>query len=195
MSSLLKSGLFKAIENDLLEMDGRIVFNKGQFCGGDSRCYGIFSFDSKQRPVLKVATGKKNEEEWFGILIHEYCHFLQWRDDCKVWQEFYNADFSFTSIIHNPDKYKKEILTLIRLELDCEKRTYNIINKSKLIDKKNYAVIANAVLYKYGYLYKYKKWPNNTVELHDVIKYLPCRILKSYKDYLNLPKEIVKLFS
>jgi hypothetical protein len=146
MSSLLKSELFKAIQKDLLKMDGRIVFNKGQFCAGKNRCHGIFYFNSKQKPVLRVAIGKKTEEEWFGVLIHEYCHFLQWKDNCRVWKAFNKADFSFSSIIDDPKKYEKEILILIRLELDCEKRSYNLINKTKIIDHKNYAMIANGVL-------------------------------------------------
>lgn len=193
MSNLFRSSLFSIIKNDLREYDGRIIFCKGEYCGGESKCQGLFYLDSKQCPVIKVARGKASREEAFGVLIHEYCHFLQWRDGSSIWSEFNNKEFTFDDIILEPKKNKKNILLLIKLEADCERRSMKIIRQNNIIDEKEYARTANAVLYKYAYLYRYGTWPKG-IKLREVYELCPDKLLKSYKDYLNIPQDVKALY-
>lgn len=193
MPNLFKSPLFTIIKRDLLEYNGRIIICKGEYCGGDSQCQGVFYFDAKETPMIKVARGKTSQQEAFGVLIHEYSHFLQWRDQSKIWNEFDENDFSFDNVILKPKKNKDKILLLIKLEADCERRSIKIIRKNQILDDKVYAQMANAVLYKYAYLYHYGTWPRGA-KLKETYSLCPDKILKSYKDYLNIPEDVKALY-
>lgn len=194
MSSLINSRVFDIIKEDIESLDGKISLLKGDHCGGKSKCSGLFYLDAKDNPIIKVAKGSLKEEEWFGVLIHEYCHFLQWRDDLKPWEKFSDYDVTYSQILLKPEKYKKELVALFELEIDCEKRTLNIIKNNNLFDYKKYAQSANSILYKYAMLYKYNKWPEDNRKYRKVENFCPNKILKSYKEYLNIPEKIYNYY-
>lgn len=194
MSSLMNSEVYDIIKEDVEALDGKIILLKGDYCGGKSKCSGLFYLDSNDNPIIKVAKGSLLEEEWFGILIHEYCHYLQWRDDVKAWSKFSNYDITYSQIISKPEKYKQELIALLELEIDCEKRTTNIIKNNKLFDHKKYAKSANSILYKYAMLYKYHKWPKDNRKFKKIQDFCPTKILKSYKDYLNIPEKVYNYY-
>jgi len=191
MSFLINSELFSIINEDLDSLEGKIILTKGRYCGGESKCSGLFYLDSNDRPVIKVAKGGLEEEEWFGVLLHEYCHFVQWRDDSRLWNNFCDYDVIYSQIILKPQKYKKELQALMDLEIDCEKCATSIIKNNKLFDHKKYAQSANAILYKYSMLYKYNKWPDDNRKYKKVQDFCPNKILKSYKEYLDIPEKVV----
>ena len=143
--------------------------------------------------MIKIARGNTTQQEAFGVLIHEYSHFLQWRDNSKIWNEFDEKNFSFDDVILKPKKNKDKLLLLIKLEADCERRSIKIIRKNNIIDDRVYAQMANAILYKYAYLYHYNTWPKG-IKLKQVYTICSDRILKSYKDYLNIPKDVKALY-
>jgi hypothetical protein len=194
MSSLINSRVFSIINEDVESLDGKIILLKGSYCGGKSKCSGLFYLDSKDNPVIKVAKGSLLEEEWFGILIHEYCHFIQWRDDSSLWNNFCNHDATYAQIISKPEKHKKALQSLIDLEINCEKCTTNIIKNNKLFNHKKYAQGANAIIYKYSMLYKYHKWPDDNKKYQKVQDFCPSKILKSYKEYLNIPEKVYNYY-
>lgn len=194
MSSLINSQVFNIIKEDIESLDGRIVLLKGNYCGGKSKCSGLFYMDSNDNPVIKVATGSLKEDEWFGVLIHEYCHFIQWRDDSYLWNHFCDYDVTYAQIISKPEKYKKALESLMNLEINCEKCATNIIKNNNLFDYKKYAQSANAIIYKYAILYKYNKWPNDNKKYQKVQEFCPTKILKSYKEYLNIPEKIYNYY-
>jgi len=194
MSSLMNSKVFDIIKEDIESLDGKIILLKGRYCGGKSKCSGLFYMDVNDNPVIKVAKGNILEEEWFGVLIHEYCHFLQWRDDSKLWNRFCDYDVTYSQIILKPEKYKRELVTLMELEIDCERSAYNIIKNNKLFDHKAYAKTANAILYKYAMLYKYNKWPEDNRKYQKVQDFCPQKILKSYNKYLEIPDKIINYY-
>jgi hypothetical protein len=194
MSSLINSSVFNIIEKDIDSLDGKIILLKGSYCGGKSKCSGLFYMDSNDNPIIKVAKGKLQEEEWFGVLIHEYCHFIQWRDDTRLWNRFCDYDVTYSQIISKPEKYKKELMALMELEIDCEKRSFNIIKNNQLFNYPVYAQSANSILYKYAMLYKYNKWPDDNRKYKKVQDFCPKRILKSYKEYLNIPEQVYNYY-
>ena len=71
MQSIKKSKLYGIIKKDLKAYDGKILLYKGEYCGGNDRCYGMFEFNFKENPVIKVAIGNKSNERWFGVLIDQ----------------------------------------------------------------------------------------------------------------------------
>ncbi len=194
MSSLMNSKVFDIIKEDIESLDGKIILLKGRYCGGKSKCSGLFYMDAYDNPVIKVAKGSIPEEEWFGVLIHEYCHFLQWREDSRLWNNFCDYDITYSQIILKPEKYKKELIALMQLEIDCERSTFNIIKNNKLFDYKAYAKTANAILYKYAMLFNYNKWPEDNRKYQKVQDFCPQKILKSYNEYLKIPEKIVNYY-
>ena len=194
MSSLINSEVFSIVKEDIGALDGKIIFVKGRYCGGKSKCSGLFYLDANDNPILKVAQGGFKEEEWFGILLHEYCHFIQWRDDSKIWNNFCDYDITYSDIILKPEKYKKQLSSLMELEINCEKCAVNIIKNNNLFDINEYVQSANAILYKYAFLYNYNKWPDDNRKYKKVQEFCPKKILKSYKEYLKIPKQIIEYY-
>jgi len=193
--SLNNSEVLNIIEEDLKDLDGKVVFVKGRYCGGKSKCSGLFYMDGNDNPIIKVAKGVLKEEEWFGVLIHEYAHFIQWRDDTKIWNNYCDYDITYSQILLKPEKYKKELLALMNLELDCEKRAFKIIKNNNLFDYKEYAQNANSILYKYAFLYNYNNWPDDNRKYRKVQKICPVKLLDNVKDYLDIPEDIVVIYS
>lgn len=194
MSFLINSDVFSIIKEDLEDLDGKVIFVKGHYCGGKSKCSGLFYLDSKDNPVIKVAKGGLDEEEWFGILIHEYCHFMQWRDNSKYWESFCNYDVTYSQILLKPEKYKLALTVLMDLEINCERLAVKIIKNNNLFDHKKYAQSANAILYKYAFLYNFNKWPEDSRTYKKVQDLAPNRILKSYKEYLEIPERVIQYY-
>jgi len=194
MSFLINSDVYSIIKEDLEDLDGKLIFVKGRYCGGKNKCSGLFYLDAKDNPVIKVAKGGLEEDEWFGILIHEYCHFMQWRDNSKYWDRFCNYDVTYSQILSKPEKYKTALIALMELEINCEKGVVKIIKNNNLFDPKKYAQSANAILYKYAFLYKFNEWPEDNRTYQKIQNESPNRILKSYKEYLDIPKNIIDYY-
>jgi hypothetical protein len=123
-------------------------------------CGGYFDYSGKEFVVaLKNRKG-------FEIMIHEYCHFLQWKEnrkyflklikDCGILFDWLDGKF-----------YKKKIINeavrgVIELEWDCEKRAIELIKKYKLdVDIEEYSQSANCYLLFYHIVRKYRKWYKN----------------------------------
>jgi hypothetical protein len=82
----------------------------------------------------------------------------------------------------------------MELEINCEKGAVKIIKNNDLFDPKKYAQAANAILYKYAFLYKFNKWPEDNRTYQKIQNESPNRILKSYKEYLDIPKKIIDYY-
>ena len=82
----------------------------------------------------------------------------------------------------------------MELEINCEKGVVKIIKNNDLFNYKTYAQGANAILYKYAFLYKFNKWPDDDKKYQKVQQEAPTRILKSYREYLDIPKKIIDYY-
>ena len=129
-------------------------------------CNGCFE-DYKEPFHLSIAVGKP-VSEWFPILVHESCHFDQWRGDCGVWnaarKDGYIEEDIFKWIagepMEEPDAHYGRLISLMRdVELDCEQRTAKKIIERRLpIDVKNYIRGANAYVLFYTFMAVDRKW-------------------------------------
>jgi len=134
---------------------------------GNIRVNGFFDGEE-----LAVAVNK-SMEDWFPVLIHEYSHFLQWREDCPSWQSICvnGEDVSDTLFLWIKHKKRFSLLDVKRhsaktrdLEVDCEKRTVEIIRDFKLdrhlpsLNYLSYTMRANSYLYFYNYAVLKRRW-------------------------------------
>lgn len=127
-------------------------------------CSGYFCPDT---PLLAVAIGKP-EAEWLQILVHEFGHFLQWKEQCLAWT-YYSANASVNGktmdawvsgeVDCTADELYKLTMASVMIESDCEKRTVTNILKYKLpIDSKEYIQKSNAYVYFYHMIARKRKW-------------------------------------
>lgn len=165
---------------------------------GEGKCNGFFDTDKME---LRCATGKP-WNEWLPIMVHEYSHFQQWKDNdptffCEISGED-NSDMVYRWALrrenHNRKIVKLWVNKLIALELNCEKRAAKNIQKFKLpIDTKDYIRKANAYILFYNYLFIRRRWYNPKYvpyEIPEIYNNMPSHFLKKYyrisKKYIDL---------
>ncbi|CAB4143552.1 hypothetical protein UFOVP449_217 [uncultured Caudovirales phage] len=160
---------------------------------GNIQCAGYFD-TSAERPVLVVSIGRP---EWIEILVHEYCHLTQWKEQPEFWN---NAIVGITKLdewiagedVENIEHY----LGLVRdLELDNEKRSVELIRKWGLdIDVEQYIRKANAYIQFYNYMGKTRRWsnPQNApYSNQNVVNAMPNAFRMNYK---RMSKRIEQIF-
>ena len=122
-------------------------------------------------------------KRWFAILVHEYCHFLQWEESCPLYARFDRHYAGWDSWLlglknlRSKDLHIK-FLAIRNLELDCEMRTVKLIKKYNLpVDVKKYIQDANAYMFFYAYVKKYRTWPDAPIsqKIKDI---MPVKFLK-----------------
>jgi len=105
--------LFDEKESDLLV--------NGYFCKDDM--------------VLKWATGKP-KAQWFPTLVHEFCHYLQWKDNYWPIMIDDTATDAFWDMLEGKDHKTEEVKAghaiAQLLEYDCERRTLALIKELDL---------------------------------------------------------------
>lgn len=119
------------------------------------RCGGYFD---EEAGVLAVAT---KSERWFEILVHEYCHLTQWRDNCEVWQGINKSIVKVNDWLEGKNvRGIKQALAHVRdMELDNEKRSVRTIKKWDLpVDIKLYTQKANSYVLFYNWMYYTRRW-------------------------------------
>jgi len=163
------------------------------------RVNGYFCSNNK---VLRVASNRPFKK-WFPIFVHEFCHFLQWKENCKIWRNSYlgNIDasgevFKWVDGKRMTCKKINRCITLARdVELDCERRVCKIIKEFNLpIDLNKYAQQANAYVYLYNWLRYSRKWyktGNAPYENPKIWKSMPKTLKGSHN---KIPKHILELY-
>jgi len=146
----------------------------------------------------------------FEILIHEYCHFLQWKYDRKLWDKSmitYDIMFdwmTFPSLKYSEDikdcEYTNQQLDqslhdILEIEHDCEKRVLKLIanNPIENFDTDKYIRAVNAYLWSYHLNRELRKRPVRPIYSERVLTGMPNTFNKSLEHYLdssNLTKDM-----
>lgn len=166
-------------------------------CGHGDTCAGFF--DDNPKPVFVCALGIA-QREWIPVFIHEYCHFLQWKDQCKEWKNYQKLDknelldkWMAEEIELSHDKVKKLCRAMREVELDCEKRAVEVIQRFDLeFDVEDYIRKANAYVLYFNLLPDKGGWftKENPSNVNQITKALSPRFLKSYA---RTPKKYIEL--
>lgn len=151
-----------------------------------------------------------NEEEFvvamkhhmgFEILIHEYCHFLQWKYDRNFWDsttEYYDILFDWISdpnVVVSEEDLNKSFETILSIEHDCERRVLKLIKNNPIedFDIDKYIRAVNAYLWSYHINRELRKRPKNPIYSDRVLPHMPNTFnsnLDYYLDKNNLTTEI-----
>jgi hypothetical protein len=144
---------------------------------------------------LVVAGGKK---DWVDVLAHESCHMDQFLEKIPLYMHSDNClndldtwlagkEVSSTTLI-------KKISHIIKMELDCEKRTVRKLKKYKVYpDMKNYIKQVNAYLFGYWATFRDRVWCPFPYNNKKIVNKMPDKFL-SEKVYCNPLNEYLEYF-
>jgi hypothetical protein len=164
-------------------------------------------FDEENK--LLVAACGQPQDQWLPLMLHEFCHFIQWKENDPEWTASW--DHPFVEKFGVSDGYTahgewldgKEFsdeavdvwTQIVRdLELGCERKAYSLINVWNLpIDREDYARRGSAYVYFYNVVRKYRKWyviGNEPYNCPDVLELMPTNL---DGDYSTTPEHIEKV--
>lgn len=123
------------------------IYSNGTPCGG---------YFSSETNTIAVATDRPYRV-WMPTLVHEYGHFMQWRESCQIWKQ---QDLEGTDVGSFVDYWlsgrvelnwhqREKYFGLVReLELDCEQRAVEIAEEWDLaINRIGHIVQANSYIF------------------------------------------------
>jgi len=156
------------VRKELANQGGKLyLIQQRNFADCDEPAY----FDvSNSTPIIKVAVKGRDSFDYLTLVLHEYSHFLQWKEDSVVWndtflgiQDVYNiADLWIRREMELTPRTKKRIFeALANLEYDAELRTLSYIEKFGLGeygDVPKYIREANAYILSYRMSMYARKW-------------------------------------
>lgn len=137
----------------------------------------------------------------FEILIHEYCHFLQWKTDRKLWEKSTNTYDILFDWISNKDSIVSDNLLdqslhdILEIEHDCEKRVLKLVKNCPIedFDTDKYMRAVNAYLWSYHINRELRQKPVNPIYSERVLPYMPNYFndnLSYYMDRNNITPEM-----
>lgn len=148
-----------------------------------------------------------NDPDWLPVLVHEYCHFLQFIENDETYTKANDEQNSLSNVwdwLDNNYEFDSEkdkdraFREIIKMELNCEKRTIEKIKEYDLpIDLNEYETQAHIYLYYYLFAKKYRKWLGESYSTkdNDLFNHIPNKNLKgNFKKLSEEYEEIFKKF-
>lgn len=129
----------------------------------------------------------------FEILIHEYCHFLQWKTDRKFWDSTLKTYDTLFDWIADPklevseDDLQQSLTDIISIEHDCEKRVLKMIKNNPIedFDTDKYIKAVNSYIWSYHINKDLRKRPLNPIYSERVLPYMPREFHEDVSYYLD----------
>ena len=129
----------------------------------------------------------------FEILIHEYCHFLQWKTDRKFWDSTLKTYDVLFDWIANPtlevseDDLQQSLKDIISIEHDCEKRVLRMIKNNPIedFDTDKYIRAVNAYIWSYHINKELRKRPVNPIYSERVLPRMSNTFNENVSYYLD----------
>ena len=199
-----KANLTIKIVRELLDHEFSVLlYNKEQL---SDACGGWCSIDEDGK---EFAVAMKHHMG-FEILIHEYCHFLQWKTDRRLWDKSmstYDILFdwiSYPSLVYSPfikdykitqEELDQSLHDILEIEHDCEKRVLKLVKNCPIedFDTDKYIRASNAYLWSYHLNRELRMRPKNPIYSERVLEHMPNTFnndLSFYLDKYNLTDSI-----
>jgi hypothetical protein len=169
---------------------------------GKNQISGYFDDASKELLVCI------NEPNWIETLVHEFCHFLQFKEQDPLYTSLDQGDSNYLSEVWDWLDNKHEFVStkrkneafrkIIDMELDCERRSVEMIKRFKLpINLEDYEYTAFVYIHFYNFCKKYRTWFSDGVSVADIVEISDLE--DKYKisldgDFRKLPPEFEEIF-
>lgn len=136
----------------------------------------------------------------FEIFIHEYCHFLQWKNDRKFWNTHTTSYDLLFDWIEDKDLVAEEkdlqhsLESILAIEHDCESRVLKLLKHNPILefDTTKYIKAVNAYLWSYHLNKELRQRPNKPIYTEKVLESMSDTFesLPFYIDKSNLNAQI-----
>lgn len=184
------------ILTDILSHNCKIIFENKEKVVIDKKIKSSACWDDDLK-TLSIGI-RKPFSRWYRNFIHEYCHFLQWKEKDKIWKYYdkitrkYNSDDWIVGRNFSKKQINLMIDANVIIELDCEKRVIELIKEYHLPFKiDNEIQEMNAYLYFISSVRVLRKWYKKApYEVKEIVREMPEEFQKSYK---KLPDKFLYL--
>lgn len=178
-----------------------LVNKKKVKLGKDNYCSGYFT----QTPIPKIVVAVDIPvANWLPILVHEFCHLLQYLDNDPTWTnlDIHDTDSctEFQDWLEGNDDIHEELVTyhmrrIVEMEFNCEKRAVEKIKEFNLpIDIDDYIQKSNTYVWFYSGVRQERKWNGrngiSVFSIKEIVDFCPKTWVT---DPLNPPKEFIDL--
>lgn len=170
ISQLIESNISVRLENtSTVKCDG--VF-----------CEGFFSDVDKEL----VVAFKQSTENFVLVFVHEFCHYLQWKEKSKIYRKADPYIPTLDKYIAGKIKRSKRTDTAAELvqtmELECEKKTIQLIKDYQIpYNIENCIRKSNSYIYFYSILKSTRKWYTvSPTTVPKIIDQMPATFLNDY---------------
>lgn len=129
----------------------------------------------------------------FEVFVHEYCHYLQWRDNRQLWdRSLITYDILFDWIDKPDSNYSDEEIDqslhdILEIEHDCETKALKLLKNNPIegvnIDK--YVRAVNAYLFHYHLNRKLRKRPKQPIYSDRVLAAMSNIFANNLEYYLD----------
>jgi hypothetical protein len=129
----------------------------------------------------------------FEVFLHEYCHYLQWKNNRDLWdRSLLTYDTLFEWIDKPESNYTEEELNqslhdILELEHDCENKALRLLQNNPIegvsVDK--YIRAVNAYLLHYHINRSIRKRPKNPIYSERVLSHMPNTFNTNLNYYLD----------
>lgn len=151
---------------------------------GNIKVAGYWDEESK---TIAIAVARK---DWIPLLIHEFCHFLQWTENKFRSQKDIEASDDIDDWLNNKIELTKKQISdkldiIARCELDCEKRTAKMMKEFNVLSAEEieeFIQKANAYIYGHEAIKQKRSWFKKPIYGNKKITSLcPKKFTKSLK--------------
>jgi hypothetical protein len=141
----------------------------------------------------------------FEVFLHEYCHFLQWKNKRELWdRSLITYDILFDWIDNPESEYTSQqvdqsLHDIIEVEHDCETLALKILKNNPIedVDVDKYIRATNAYLFHYHVNRNLRKRPKNPIYAEHILEYMPSNFnhsLSYYLDHSNITQTMLSAF-
>lgn len=204
---MTRNQFFKYVRREIKKKGGRVRFlntHNVKLTNENTLCSGYWDEDNK----LLVASKKQDHDTFFYLVMHEFCHFMQWLNKRPLWVYSYNnpiykkTGLTFENILFGwieGDNYSPKLVRYANnmtrdYELDCERLVVNMIDFLGLpVDKDKYCQKAGIYLYFYNLIPKVRQFYIPGKEVYNIPQITKLAPKDLNRKYAITPKHIQKL--
>jgi hypothetical protein len=181
-----KINFITKVVRDLLSNNFAVLLHNKEHIDGYG---GWFSTDQGEEEFVVAM----KHHMGFEILIHEYCHFLQWKTDRRLWDksnETYDVLFDWINnkeLQITDEQLNQSLHDILEIEHDCEKRVLKLVKNCPIedFDTDKYIRAANAYLWSYHINKELRQRPKNPIYSQRVLEHMPNTFNSDLNFYLD----------
>jgi len=152
---------------------------------GDSKCSGWCDGEN-------ITIASKNPL-FAQVYCHEFAHMTQYVEQSDLWKDEYDFWKHLEENKLSPKNWS-DVMQVIALERDCEKRALAFSKKWNLFDSEKYAQQANLYLHYYQYIFLVQKWIDTTSIYHPILLEKMPKTIKPLSYFNSIDMELMALF-